>query len=1035
MNSRIRKITSVILIAILLLSCFPTGAFAVTPAPNEVSAAFTDSSEEAVLDTSRLLTPELLIETDEAISAVGADKVLERGHIARVPEREDNLNTLVYVNEDGSYTKYLFDYPVKYETADGKIRDVSLKLVSDNNGGFRSKEGNTTVTFSKNKSDGITLSGNSVTLKMKPAVTSDTSVKTNISTSPTLTDNSSVTLATVKQLDEKTVFYAYDSKTTLEYQLTYTGFKEDIVVSEYTGQTEYCFLLETGGLTLAKIDGSYYLTDENGEIKATIGDIIIFTADERNNALGSMSHVVVRENQQYIITIHVDAEYLSDENTKYPIRIDPTIEITYDNNGAGAIQDVTICSNGSYGGTSGSLYIGNRSDKGLCRALIKFPGLNFSSLGNIDVQSAYVEIRDLMCESTTLGLEARTFMGNTWSESTSTTWANVDPESSADLYSYNYITYATGNSLSPKHRYSFEITAAVSGWHSGFYSQDKGIIIQAIEEGDLYYGETYNYRTFASYNRASNKPSFVLNYVDYNNLEDPIGYLEQVTSTQIKGWTYRPDIPNTPINVMLYITDTRTNTTAKNVVITANTYRADLHSAGYGNGQHGFVYNINWDELLPSVYTITAYGIGGDGGTYALNGNPMTYAHEGLELSYYEITIDIGETFRVTPYVCEYGAISSATWYPTDSSIATISSTNVVTGVSPGTVTLMARSTYGQYSAYCVVNVRRDEDPFHPTNIEYIRYTRITGQNYGGLQGQADHTISIIKSHLLDNDYFIARDNINVGYSRQYVISDDMISTLINLEQGYQDNYSIIPAFNSTTEHQRAAHAAKLETDQLIEQGYIESGTSEYYGVWAYNYTSLLNLANYWNGVVSTATVVYETYLAISTFYYSYLNSTNTFSTNVSSTKYNQLSTHFDDIDDALAGVNYSNRTTLSAEERNLALSNLNPPYKAGTPVLKITQSQSTQYVRVYTESKTNRVGKWIMRYSDIQGLTPVEIQSKYALPYTPTHYCYVDVPSGKSLYVGVVGDNFGYTAGKAIQFELAEDIDEFCFGQEIPLP
>lgn len=37
-----------------------------------------------------------------------------------------------------------------------------------------------------------------------------------------------------------------------------------------------------------------------------------------------------------------DAEYLADPATVYPIRIDPTIEIKYSNNGAGAVEDITI---------------------------------------------------------------------------------------------------------------------------------------------------------------------------------------------------------------------------------------------------------------------------------------------------------------------------------------------------------------------------------------------------------------------------------------------------------------------------------------------------------------------------------------------------------------------------------------------------------------------------------------------------------------------------------------------------------------------
>ena len=37
-------------------------------------------------------------------------------------------------------------------------------------------------------------------------------------------------------------------------------------------------------------------------IRATIGDIIIFTADERNNAFGSLTVEAITENQEYRMT-------------------------------------------------------------------------------------------------------------------------------------------------------------------------------------------------------------------------------------------------------------------------------------------------------------------------------------------------------------------------------------------------------------------------------------------------------------------------------------------------------------------------------------------------------------------------------------------------------------------------------------------------------------------------------------------------------------------------------------------------------------
>ncbi|MBQ3550126.1 MAG: DNRLRE domain-containing protein, partial [Clostridia bacterium] len=227
----------------------------------------------------------------------------------------------------------------------------------------------------------------------------------------------------------------------------------------------------------------------------------------------SMTHTTVREDQQYIVTIHIDAEYLKDEKTKYPIRIDPTIEITYDGNGASAIQDVTLNQNSGSSGTSGSLYVGKRNTYGISRTLMKFPGLNLGAISSANnITSAYVEIRDMMCETTIMTVYGYIFDGNEWSESTAN-WSNVDPNSWTEMpNAYADVCYSNGAAKNPAHRYSIDITQAVKSWKTGFYSQSKGIMLRAsdsVESGSALY------KTFASYNRASNKPSLKVNYVVY----------------------------------------------------------------------------------------------------------------------------------------------------------------------------------------------------------------------------------------------------------------------------------------------------------------------------------------------------------------------------------------------------------------------------------------------------------------------------------------------------------------------------------------
>ena len=424
--------------------------------------------------------------------AIGYEKAKWKNHIERMYEEEGkNLNRVIFKNADGSRTQYIFDYPVKYKNENGEIEDSSFEIKDSKERGFKFE---TAASVSKTRfpediRDGIELSGNDTQITLIPH---------------------DAKRSEPERIDEETISYICDENTTIEYSLTYTGFKEDIVVSEYTGQTEYEFTIYTEGLKLVEIDGSYYLIDENGEIKATIGDIIIFTADEKNNAFGELEAETIIENWEYRMKIVLDPEYLADEKTVYPIRIDPTVEITYDNDGAGAIEDVTINSLKGSSGSSGSLSVGLREKYGISRILMKFPGLNLNSLGtNIEITNATVELRDLMCEGSYLTVSCYVFAGNEWTESTAN-WSNVSPNSTSTFLSSNSISYYNGVNLSTKHRYSFDITEAVKGWKEGNYNQNKGVIFKATST--IENGSTYDSRTIASYNRASNKPSLSVTY-------------------------------------------------------------------------------------------------------------------------------------------------------------------------------------------------------------------------------------------------------------------------------------------------------------------------------------------------------------------------------------------------------------------------------------------------------------------------------------------------------------------------------------------
>lgn len=517
------KITAILLTLCICISLLPASAIALEAEDTAPDTAINLSDVFAgFVDPAELYAP---LDEDTVPDIIGYDDAVSRNHIQRLYTDEGNdLYKIVFLNIDGTKTMYTFDFPVKFVDKNGDIQDITLEIADSNmeQAKYETASNSAVTTFSARLSDGISLSGNGTDIKLVPMLPSAVS---GLSTTSVDKTAESDVLQVAQRIDENTVEYPYDNFTTIEYSLTYTGFKEDIVVSEYTGQTEYEFTLYTNGYGLTEIDGSYYLVDDVGKIKASIGDIIIFTADNRNNTFGQIIPTTIVEKQEYLLTIVVDESFLSDKNTVYPIRIDPTVEINYDNNGSGAIEDITISSQASSSGSSGSLYIGLRQSQGISRVLMKFPGLNLNSLGSdVEIQTATVTLRDLMCESTALSIDCHVFAGNSWSEDNAT-WSNVSPNSYSTLLDSLTMSYSKGATLSPVHRYSFDITRAVQGWIDGYYTKSKGIIFKVSSSVEN--GSTYNYRTLGSYNRSSYKPTLAITYTTGNagSLADGTYYL------------------------------------------------------------------------------------------------------------------------------------------------------------------------------------------------------------------------------------------------------------------------------------------------------------------------------------------------------------------------------------------------------------------------------------------------------------------------------------------------------------------------------
>lgn len=228
----IKKLISILIaLSLIIISSYCSTGLSMAENKNaETIKSIPDNNENTKLEFyNNILTKE------ELPAAVSYENSLTYGHKERLQLSENNEFTLVFKNTDDTETKYLFSYPVKFKDDNGEWKDISMKLTYDNNlEKYITKQSNILSAFSKNSFDGISLKYNNIDIKLIPI--------TETSMEGILSDNCEI------------VEYKADDKTSYEYYLTYTGFKENIVVREYTGQTEYSFKLYTNGLYLTNKD-------------------------------------------------------------------------------------------------------------------------------------------------------------------------------------------------------------------------------------------------------------------------------------------------------------------------------------------------------------------------------------------------------------------------------------------------------------------------------------------------------------------------------------------------------------------------------------------------------------------------------------------------------------------------------------------------------------------------------------------------------------------------------------------------------------
>lgn len=85
------------------------------------------------------------------------------------------------------------------------------------------------------------------------------------------------------------------------------------------------------------------------------------------------------------------------------------------------------------------------------------------------------------------------------------------------------------------------------------------------------------------------------------------GSFDYADEKEIVGWGWECSSPNTAVPVRVTVTNTETSEIVSEFTPTAAVYRKELAESGVGNGNHGFVIQMDWENLNDGSYLIEGW--------------------------------------------------------------------------------------------------------------------------------------------------------------------------------------------------------------------------------------------------------------------------------------------------------------------------------------------------------------------------------------------------------------------------------------------
>lgn len=409
------------------------------------------------------------------------------------------LSSRAYQMSDGTTRHELFATDINYKDATGKLKPIDIKVKdidSSKSGGYKFKNGenswnvyfadigkaqdmvkieqdNYLISFSLNESKSTATASKSLNMEKGKSEFHDF------------------------YREDPTVVMYQDAMSDIDiaYTIRENYLKEDIILNKKPQSNQFTFTITTINLALVLKDNRLTYNDEmNGEQIFETDNL--YMEDSKGNISEDVSLKLEKlGDNKYSLIVIADEKFLNDENTVYPVIIDPTIQnsSTYDV----FVADGMPTTNMNSGSTRAPyLRTGKDTSYGIRRSYIKFRDSDIDNavISGDTILSAYLDL----CEYSHLGTIAiRAYLPlGSWTSS-GVTWNNQP--------GYDSSSFAT-SSYYGSDWYRMNVTNWARDWEDGSITNN-GLLVKAYYEGS-----TSVWTTFRSSDNwdSSRRPRLVM---------------------------------------------------------------------------------------------------------------------------------------------------------------------------------------------------------------------------------------------------------------------------------------------------------------------------------------------------------------------------------------------------------------------------------------------------------------------------------------------------------------------------------------------